>query len=424
MRRFWLLSRWGAALVIGVTLALLLFAVPDQSAKATTFKTTYSVAPSSTAASTPASVTQSFAIAAPDANFADLIYFWPNAWDIHTCIPAAFCPGAGAPGPPIFNVAASITSAATIGVLNSPCVVPVPLVGVPMFMSSTNNAGPVVPFGSGFAAVPFYPSYLNTLYPPATVGVPRARYYITFTVAGQPIEINVVIFEPGAIKQFPNQPSFPASQGFPMVSVLNDPTLDNTIGAISDFCTPLSTSITVLGAGFPSGAINLVNPGSGMYNFQLWSQSLYDADNDGFENDFDSCAFDDNLDGDPRIPGPAQDPDADGIDTACDDLPAVTGATPTYAPLGPGPTFDVDNDGYANRDDNCPLVFNREHNLAAAPPVSAAPFVQPDVDDDGLGDPIAANLPFNPASPGCDPDPSRPTGHNHERHRQAFVTIP
>jgi hypothetical protein len=89
-----------------------------------------------------------------------------------------------------------------------------------------------------------------------------------------------------------------------------------------------------------------------------------DADDDTYENSFDTCPYEPN-DGDPRVVN-SGDLDGDGMDSACD---------PNDDPATGGTNSDQDGDGYLNRQDNCPLISNGEDTTN-----------QNDNDSDQIGD--------------------------------------
>ncbi|GAG06778.1 unnamed protein product, partial [marine sediment metagenome] len=92
-----------------------------------------------------------------------------------------------------------------------------------------------------------------------------------------------------------------------------------------------------------SGTVNRVTspatPGS--YMVQARTQSLRDADGDGIENKFDTCAWAANTDD----PYSTNGIDIDMLDPVCDPAPGAK-------------NDDQDGDGYLNAQDYCPLVAN------------------------------------------------------------------
>jgi hypothetical protein len=222
----------------------------------------------------------------------------------------------------------------------------------------------------------------------------RARQYGQASVAGSPLSMNFVIFEPGVT--LPIVGTLDPGLGYPSVSVLaniGDPGIIPAPSPITDFCTPLSTVSATFGVSMDNfatpadegGAIVRGNPVlPGTYDFTARSLSQPDADDDNIENQLDTCPYVANL-GDPRVAG-SGDQDNDGIDDACDPEPFVT-------------MVDQDDDGYVNRGDNCPLVAN-----------GTDPDNQMDSDNDGIGD-------------ACDQNPGTPDGTMVDMTNTAAVEI-
>lgn len=219
---------------------------------------------------------------------------------------------------------------------------------------------------------------------------PRLRSAGTTIVSGTDVILQFLIFDKGALTALSANPpysQFTAGKGYPSFTVLQDPTTGTSAnpqpasaGSIVDFCSPLvSTTATLAttvagiggvgggvalgrnaladggsppclaGGGPPGGPCGLSTGGvtnTGTHLLQAYARSARDADNDGYENGFDTCPFTANLDADPRTStGPDLPAPGDGLDSACDTTP--------------GATFnDADSDGYSNRLDNCPLVAN------------------------------------------------------------------
>ena len=177
-----------------------------------------------------------------------------------------------------------------------------------------------------------------------------------------------------------------------------DPDFDPVPSAITDFCTPLSTTTVSFGISKDNGCTDagaeqldpicdvssvviaegggtdpdeggiplFTNPPEGTYTFTAIAAGQPDADGDGYENALDTCPFTPNV-GDPRVAGDG-DADNDGLDAICD-------------PDDNTINSDEDLDGYPNRQDNCPTEPNGEEGSN-----------QRDTDDDFIGD-------------DCDPDP-------------------
>jgi len=257
-----------------------------------------------------------------------------------------------------------------LGLLNGPCSTQLPIDF--RMLDCTTSTGDTVSLDDGFNdadanglpdACDKYPDFLNTLFPGITA---RARYYGQASVAGAPTSLNLVIFEPG--ETLPDLPAFDPGWGYPSITVLNDPTGSPAPGSLTDVCTDWSRGDNFWPRSNDNpdtfdnedGYLLRQNPGDwGNYNFMAFARGRPDADNDGIENDLDTCPFDQDWDENPRD---GNGPDGDGLDSACD---------PEWDVYNP----DQDDDGYLNRGDNCPLVPNglSEDNQA-------------DADGDGIGD--------------------------------------
>ena len=313
-----------------------------------------------------------------DLNFGGLISFTPAEFTV---------PAAG--DLPIGALVARLETQATLGLVNGACasVLPVNFDFVNASVDINDTIDPLPP-GTENALSPLaadsdfngiqdgadrYPSYLNELFENQT---PRARYFGETLVAQTAVILNFIIFEPGTSPAPDLVPAIDASLGYPNVTVLQDPVAQAFPSPITDFCTPLIANTTVFGlskdnpntGAIESGFVVRQNPASaGTFNFDFWSRSLRDADDDHLENSLDTCPFVTNVE-DPRKPPPEGDPDLDGIDSACDEDDSGL--------CGPGAGDDLigsdcDGDGFANRGDNCPLVSNDD---------------QADEDDDFIGD--------------------------------------
>ena len=280
-----------------------------------------------------------------------------------------------------------LNASSTVGVANAACAANM----APLFKlhnastDTTDVLGPAdmyfmlkkaadvpVPFGKYNAAVPDYlegyPYFLNQAFDPdGEAGplpplVPRARYAGHGLVAGMNILIQVVVFDPGQLAMIPGIYQQLGSQvGTPSAVILNNPiSQEEAPGAISDFCTPLSTTTTLYTPtqngdyGTGGGGIEAQrNPaagagvlGTGTIISRSFSRTERDADADGVENDLDPCPFTADA-WDPRAPGGpgTGDNDNDGLPDTCD-------------PDDNTFNDDQDADGYLNRQDICPLVQN------------------------------------------------------------------
>ena len=350
-------------------------------------------------------VTTEFNLLAGDVNFAAVVFFIPPEWGI-------------TPGDeiPIGAVIGSLTSQATLGLINNPCNNSLP-VGFTMLNASIDPSD-TVDFldsddngtedyaedkdDSGLQdAFEKYPDFITRVLddePGDEVGQPlqpiRRSAGIT-VVAGINVLLQFLIFEPGTFinENVANDPEL----GYPSVTLLQnlgDPDFDPIPGPITDFCTPLTVSNTNFGVSKDnactdvaatvldpicevnsaplemteegvsepdeSGVALFTNPQDSTYAFTTIAFGLRDADNDNIENGLDTCPFDANQ-GDPRQIGDG-DEDFDGLDITCD-------------PNDDEINSDQDLDGYLNRGDNCPLVANGEEEDN-----------QRDSDNDQIGD--------------------------------------
>ncbi len=225
-------------------------------------------------------------------------------------------------------------------------------------------------FGQANANSPIvtgYPHTLNRFFDPdgsgdATGGfspvTPHARYAGLTQVppGGDWQMLQAVVFAPGdlqaAFSSNPNTLNHPFAKlisdlGYTTVVVRNDPTA-RIIHAepISDFCSPLNSQEMLLGMVDTTGngvgdTPRLTSPASTSHMAQVRTQSLRDADGDGIENNFDTCAWTANTD-DPYTTNGV---DTDMLDPACDPDPGIK-------------NDDEDGDGYLNSQDLCPQVAN------------------------------------------------------------------
>jgi hypothetical protein len=238
-----------------------------------------------------------------------------------------------------------------------------------------------------FKAITRYPEFINRLFednPDAPLQPIRRAVGIT-PVAGIPVILQFLVFPPGTLidKDIPNGEEL----GYPSVTLLQnagDPDINPEPGAITDFCSPLTSHNETYGLTHDnvdtpdedeSGLKVQVNPSAGTYNFTGIAFGQRDADGDSYENSLDTCPFDIN-DGDPRVNN-SGDLDGDGLDSVCD---------PNDDPATGGTNSDQDGDGYLNRQDNCPLLSNGQDTTN-----------QNDNDRDGIGDV-------------CDPNPGTVDG--------------
>jgi hypothetical protein len=226
-----------------------------------------------------------------------------------------------------------------------------------------------------FKAITRYPEFINRLFddnPDAPLQPIRRAVGIT-PVAGIPVILQFLVFPPGTLidEDIPNDEEL----GFPSVTLLQnagDPDIEPEPGAITDFCSPLTSHNETYGLTHDnedteeddSGLKVMVNPSAGTYNFTGVAFGQRDADGDTYENSLDTCPFEVN-DGDPRVNN-SGDLDNDGLDSACD---------PNDDPNTGGTNSDQDGDGYLNRQDNCPILSNGQDQTN-----------QHDTDRDAIGD--------------------------------------
>ena len=198
---------------------------------------------------------------------------------------------------------------------------------------------------SSTLAIQNYPKYLLDVFDPDFVPgvsdgpanpiVPQAVYGGLTNVANTWVPLFFAQFNPGQLTGMSGAMSeFATAMGAPNVSVLNDPSaVVVSPSSITDFCTPLNVTTVLLGtSGVHTRATSPSTAGT-HFNVQ-YNASQRDTDQDGLENQVDTC---------PGNVNTGADADNDGIDNACD-----TG----------GGGSDQDGDGFQNRQDNCPQVAN------------------------------------------------------------------
>lgn len=398
----WCLVRRAFLAALFLTAFASLFVVGARDAQATSFNPRANITLSDSRPNVSANILSEFRIDAPDANFAGVVGFTPRQWGV-----------ASAGDVDIGAVVGTLNSLATLGLVNAACATQIPVNFTFLNASvNTNNTINPLPPGQEDALAPLaadannngildgaerYPSYLNTLFPGLQ---PKARLFAATRIeaASLWVVLNFVLFEPGV--KLPQAPAaFDPGLGFPSVVILQDPTVPPAPSAITDFCSPLISNTTTLGTTQDNPATSAneggkpfrTNPGPGTYDFITYSVSLRDADDDGIENQLDTCPYSADPGWDPRDPAqgnivvPGVDDDGDGIPNSCDQ-------NNQDGLLG---VLDADGDGFLNRGDNCPQVANPD---------------QKDSDNDGIGD-------------ACDRNPNSPDGHRHEVSSICTVVI-
>ena len=346
-----------------------------------------------------ASISTNFTLNAQDAMFEVLIYFIPGEFGV-----------AGGESVTDGALVGNVTSTMTLGLIGSACNQSLQpewsLLDASTNIADTVSYEDVDSDGTRdftededgdelFDSVTKYPEPLTRLFPGLT---PRARMQGLTPIAGIPYLVNILVFDPGT--DLPGYPLDP-SAGYPSVVVLldgGDPEPNPQPGAITDACSYFHTATMVLGltqdnpetGDNEAGQVYRTNPGnSGSYPFGVFANSLPDAEDDGNENQLDTCPYSLNA-GTPRSTN-SGDFDGDGLDAACD---------PNDDPFSGGTNWDQDDDGYLNRQDNCPLVENGE----------LTQINQADSDLDGIGN-------------YCDVDPFNVDGHKHRDCLIYHVTI-
>jgi hypothetical protein len=369
-----------------------------------------------------------------DVNFSGIVTFVPNEFGV--ALDADVPDGA---------ILARLSAQPTLGLIGSHCGVLLP-VSFTMFDATTDTSNIItpLPIGQSDALRPLmedadgngiidsadkYPGYLLSQFDPDWVDAgpdglsgtaddnngplppvtPIARQVGATepTGTGVAVILNFLLFEPGTV--FPDFDPFPKSFGYPSVTVLQDPTVPLSPGAISDFCTPLVTITTNNGIteDHPNTAANeggisyRTNPTEpGFYNLIALQRGQRDADGDGHANALDTCPFLSLPNWDPRVPGGGGlDTDEDLLPDDCDPDPNTkSGPSPQPDPSGTGCEKgnvgpDEDSDCYSNGQDNCPRVPNGVDQNGE----SIGADNQEDEDEDGIGD-------------ACDTNPTVPDG--------------
>jgi len=349
----------------------------DTARAAGSFNPTMSCSVSDPTAGANADVVRVFDVPAGDYNYKKTVDFLPAEFGMNENLPQGAWAG-------------DLRSVSTLGLLNNLCTTGLDVL-FHLYNASVDTSD-TVSFRDSYGdidgngvldGVEKYPDFLNTLFPGLT---PTIRLFGITSVAGTPVTMNIVVFEPGtSVLGLASD----ASLGRVIVNVLNNPAAMLAPNAITDFCTPLMAETTLFGitktdatvTATEGGTPFMTNPTTaGDYTCTTWAVNRLDADGDGLENSIDTCPYDVNS---------GEDIDKDGIDKACDPNDDVNENGGDY-----------DDDVFANRGDNCPLVANGPNDADN----------QTDTDGDDIGD-------------ACDTNPTTPDGVPIERWNSSTVTI-
>ncbi len=387
-----------SGLLFGLIGLVLLLSSGDTT-HAQTFNPTYEITVVDARAGANSGWVSHFNIPSGDVQFGGAVFFVPPEWDI-------------TPGDeiPIGAVVGELLANATLGIINAACFNALP-VGFTMLNASIDPSDTVDYLDtdenntedyfedkdkSGLQdGIEKYPDFITRVLddvPGDEVGNPlqpiRRSAGIT-VVAGVNVLLQFLIFEPGTFinENIPNDESL----GYPSVTLLQnvgDPASDPIPGAITDFCTPLSSTNFSFGvskdnACTDSAATALdpicevrsalflecddlldndvdktVNDGCPTVGDEAEAEceGEEDNDNDGWVND--GCPA---IEEDPDVgsPGPGEDstptdPSEGGV-TLFANPPE---GTYTFTTIAAGQR-DADGDGYENTLDTCPFIANQ-----------------------------------------------------------------
>ena len=424
-------------------LLLLLVLARTDTAHAGTFEPVLAVKLDTTDPETPADFTLNFGIAnSKDLNFGGVVSFIPGDFGI-----------VRGDKIPIGEPVGDLNALATLGLLNSACNQSLSVSFE--FQNATIDKSSTVSFddleaeagdpqaegfgfddfaedkdGNGlFDSIDHWPEFIDRV-----VGdvQPFRRSAGIATVAGIPVLLQFLIYNPGTVFDLPGEdlerllPNDEAL-GFPTIVLLQnvgDPDIDPEPGPITDFCTPLTSTNVAYGTNLdadrdgtsneddtcPYDAHPLMGTHDADFDFlhaecdpddkeneddPSQSGKNEDQDEDGIENFADTCplvADKDQLDG-----------DEDFIGDACDENPTEQDGLITLSMLPQAGTYnltvftvgqrDADNDSYQNSMDTCPFQAN-----AGNPTILA----DGDIDQDGLD--TACDPNDDPVSGGANSD--------------------
>lgn len=367
-----------------------------------------------------------------DSNFGAVVSFTPRSFTVPR--------GSDVP---VGALVGRLTSEATLGLLNSPCDKTINVAFTMMNASiDINDTIDPKPVGEADVMEPHardangngipdgadkYPSFLNTIFDNAQ---PHARLFGISRIQNQWVELNFVIFEPGAtLTVAGNQVKFDPARGYPSVTILQDPTVPPAQSSISDFCAPLLSATVTLGttlnnpcnnnptgiASCPGTTPIFENRGYPLFPCEVGSSNNDDPADDNKVNDgcpqvgavseasipgaCDNAVSDDPEDSDVndgcpqagsiseagRIPGGCSGNDEGGCVYRANASDAGTHSFMTLS----GSQRDADGDGIENSLDVCSLVANGAWNPRGI---------------DLTNDPDQDGLPNE-----CDPNPDTPS---------------
>lgn len=385
-----------------------MFLVGGAGGQATTLDPSYEVTVSNSAASANAHVTTTYSLESPDTLEAVHLSFIPSSFGVAAdgdilngakvgslsvtgseSISNSACSNSSFLGFDLLDATTNTTS--TVG--DNPRIPSPSWPGI----ADTVSANGLPPANGLPDAVDLYPNFLNNLYPGLT---PRARAFgwLNASIGTVTRVVNVLVFNPGTA--LPGLAPLNPSLGYIVVVVEQDPTAPASPSVLTDRCSsfavirqdrgttldnPSTTSVN------EGGAVYRTNPGDGSYTFMDYGRSLRDLDDDGIENQLDTCPSVVTTPFDPRVLDPVNDPDNDGVPGQDDPAPGEQLSPGTGCDPQPSTSnSDIDGDAFVNREDNCPLVAN-----------GSSGDNQADTDKDGLGNT-------------CDAVDTAADGHVHE----------
>jgi len=388
-RRFAIFSFFGL-----LALALAVLATSGTQAQSYKRLREYSVDPTTASALTDSIDYTASAI--PDYNYEDSSMYTLTPVDLHAVMGGLLPIGAGV---------GTLDSDSTVGLLNGPCSTGLPttfelynasvdtgdvLEPADMLWVLKDKNDHPIPYGADNPQLPdyleAYPHFLNDgLDPPDPDGAggapdppplqPRARYAGHDFVADNNILIQLLVFDPGQLKQMGGlYAELDDSVGGVTIVVLNNPVNQaEAPGSISDFCTPLETITTVFGTTTDNLETGAVNDGCIAVGGTSEADIPGACDND---NSIDDDADTKINDGCPQVGGNSEGPGAEcnnRYDDDGDGDPIESGYAnqsnpdPGAGVLNTGTMIarnysrserDADGDGWENDLDPCPYTLD------------------------------------------------------------------